>query len=94
MVQWTNLQRIKKSVNPILMQLYITCKNLEACTWQNQVLRQAGRQSGSQADQIWVRFEILKNLLEIRFSAFLNKVLHCNTTTSLFYIDSYYSLLP
>ena len=31
MVQWTNLQQIKKSVN--WMCPYATCENLEACTY-------------------------------------------------------------
>ena len=61
MVQYENLQRIKRLIN--LMRLYITCEKsgglhlVEPC-----------RQAGSPAEEIWVRLEILK-VCNIQFSA-------------------------
>ena len=42
------------------------CQNLEACTYRNPVLQQAGRL----ADEIWVRLEILKACCKSKNSIF------------------------
>ena len=75
MEQWTNLQRIKKFVNPIayeksgslhLVKLSLTTGRQEERQTGRKKGRQAGRKAGRQEERqlgrlkFWVRFEILK----------------------------------
>ena len=68
MVQWMNLQQIKKFVNG--MQLYITCEKSGGL-----YLAELGLTAGRLADEIWARLKILKLAVDrkIRFSALFSK---------------------
>ena len=57
MAQWTNLQEIKKFVNP--MKLYITYGKSGGLHLAEPGLTADGRQVG----EIWARFKIFKSLL-------------------------------
>ena len=60
MAQWTNLQLIKRFINPT--QPYITCEKSEG-------LRRVSQQAGSEAAKIWSRFEILKACFRLKIFA-------------------------
>ena len=99
MVHWTNLQWIEIFVNPA--QLYITSERSGGLHLVKPGLTAgslAGRQSGSLAEEIWARLEILKACSRSKYLIFRFKVLHCfsnldallmlfqaNTATRLFY---------
>ena len=67
MARWTNLQRIEIFVN--LAQLYITSETSGGLHLVEPGLT-AGRQSGSMADKIWARLEILKACSRSKYSIF------------------------
>ena len=67
MVHWTNLQRIKIFVNPA--RLYIISERSGGLHLVEPGLM-AGRQSGSLADEIWMRLEILKACSRSKYSIF------------------------
>ena len=63
MVQWMNLQLIKKFVNPT--RLYITFKKSGGLH-----LGETGLMAGWLADKIWARLEILKARCRWKYSIF------------------------
>ena len=63
MAQWTNFQRIKKFVNPML--LYITCENSGGLH-----LAEPGFTAGWQAVEIKARLEVLKASCRSRYLIF------------------------
>ena len=87
MVQWPNLQRIKRFVNPT--RLYISCEKAGG-----QCLAEPGLTACSQADKIWAKFEVLKAYCR---SKYLAKVPHCfsnfNAFLMLFSGKHYYKVV-
>ena len=77
MAQWTNLQRIGKFLN--MTRLCITREKSRGLHLAEPGLTADSRQTGSPADKIWARLEVLKACCKLKYSIirFLAKVLHC-----------------